>query len=200
MIHVVGMGPGHQDYITPLAKRLISQADVLVGWSRHLSAYHEFHGEKLAIGSDLTQMALWLQNNADRNIVVLASGEPMLYGIGKRLIQDLAPEKLNIVSGISSIQYLFSRIAVDMNDIYITSCHGKQPDFDFVLQHEKVAMVTDHHMGPYQIAQQILRCGAKRTLVIGENLSYPDERIHILPPQQVQQAYAMNVVAILNER
>lgn len=41
MIHVVGMGPGHQDYTTPLAKRLISQADVLVGWSRHLSAYHE---------------------------------------------------------------------------------------------------------------------------------------------------------------
>lgn len=97
------MGPGHQDYITPLAKRLISQADVLVGWSRHLSAYHEFHGEKLAIGSDLTQMALWLQNNADRNIVVLASGEPMLYGIGKRLIQDLPRE--NSISCRALAQY-----------------------------------------------------------------------------------------------
>ncbi|MGC6229754.1 MULTISPECIES: cobalt-precorrin-7 (C(5))-methyltransferase [Hafnia] len=200
MIHIVGMGPGDQDYITPLALRLIAQADVLVGWPRHLASCADFQGEKRSIGTDLAKAAAWLQCNADRNIVVLASGDPMLFGIGKRLSQDLEPAKIRIVPGISSIQYLFSQIAIDMNDIYITSSHGKKPDFNFILQHDKVAMVTDLHIGPYQIAQEILLRGQKRTLVIGENLTYPDECIHILPPEKVQQAYAMNVVVILNER
>ncbi len=44
---------------------------------------------------------------------------------------------LNVVSGISSLQYIFSKIYVDMNDVYITSSHGKVPDFDYILSHKK---------------------------------------------------------------
>jgi cobalt-precorrin-7 (C5)-methyltransferase len=87
-----------------------------------------------------------------------------------------------------------------MNDLYITSSHGKQPDFDFIFQHDKVAMVTDKVVGPFQIAQEIQQRGLSRTLIVGENLSYPDERLHFLQPEQVQPDYDMNVVVILNER
>ena len=119
--------------------------------------------------------------------------------IGKRIAESLPPTSWQIVPGISSVQYLFSRIGLDMNDLYVTSSHGKQPDFDFLFSMPKVAMVTDQLIGPRQIADALQARGLSRTLYIGENLSYPDERIHCLRPADVAPQYAMNVVVILDE-
>lgn len=200
MIYVLGMGPGDPMYRTQVAIDLIAKADVLVGWPRMLSGFPEFHGETHVLDADLDKLLSWLKANAHRNVVVLASGDPLIFGIGKRLAEQLPAEQRQIISGISAVQYLFARIGLDMNDLYLTSSHGKQPDFDFIFQHDKVAMVTDREIGPFQIAQEILQRGLKRSLVIGENLSYPDEQIHLLKPDQVKQQYDMNVVVILNER
>lgn len=91
-----------------------------------------------------------------------------------------------------------------MNDIYLTSSHGRKPDFDWLLRHEKIAMVTDQMTGPYQIAQEILARGQQRCMVIGENLSQENEQIVCLNAEQVAQRgdinYGLNVVVILNER
>jgi len=200
MISVIGMGPGDANLRTQAAQALIAQADVLVGWARLLADFPDFQGEKYVLNADIDRLINWLQTKTEQNIVVLASGDPLLFGIGKRIAEHLPKQSCEIISGISSIQYLFSRVQLDMNDLYITSSHGKQPDFDFIFQHDKVAMVTDKVVGPFQIAQEIQQRGLSRTLIVGENLSYPDERIHFLQPEQVQNDYDMNVVVILNER
>ena len=52
----------------------------------------------------------------------------------------------------------------------------------------------------YEIAQEVMKRGLKKVLVIGENLSYEDEKIEILAEDQViDRQYEMNVVVILNE-
>ena len=200
MISVIGMGPGDARLRTQAAQTLIAQADILVGWARLLADFPDFQGEKRVLNADIDGLIDWLQSKTEQNIVVLASGDPLLFGIGKRITERLPKQSCQIISGISSIQYLFARVQLDMNDLYITSSHGKQPDFDFIFQHDKVAMVTDKVVGPFQIAQEILQRGLSRTLIVGENLSYPDERLHFLQPEQVQPDYDMNVVVILNER
>jgi cobalt-precorrin-7 (C5)-methyltransferase len=199
VINVVGIGPGDRGYLTPLALELIMQSDWLVGGERQLAAFDDFVGNKRRLDSRLTDLVGWLTANQHLTVTVLASGDPMLYGIGKYLSGALDDKNIRLVSGISSIQYLFSRIGLDMNDLYLTSSHGKTPDFDFILQHNKVALVTDTVIGPRQIAEQIIQRGLRRTLIIGENLSYADERIHILAPAQVADGYDLNVVVILNE-
>lgn len=200
MISVIGTGPGDKGLITQTAQALIEQADVLVGWRRLLSEFEDHPAEKHLMGVDIDATIAWLRDNQQRNIVVLASGDPMLFGIGKRIAEAFAPDERQIVPGISSIQALFSAVGLDMNDVYITSSHGKQPNFDFILMHDKTALVTDKVIGPFQIAQEILARGFKRTMIIGENLGYPTQRIAVLAPEQVQPEYDMNVVIIVNER
>ncbi|MEA9389340.1 cobalt-precorrin-7 (C(5))-methyltransferase [Acerihabitans sp. TG2] len=199
-ISVVGLGPGDSDYLVPQAKWLIDHCEVLIGSSRQLNCFPGFCGEKRQREGSLAQLVVWLNDHCEQPIVVLASGDPMLYGIGDYLSRQLDPARLRIVPGISAAQYLFSRLALSMNDVFLTSSHGRTPDFDFVLQHAKVAMVTDQQIGPYDIAQQILARGLRRKMIVGENLSYPDERILRLAPEQVARHYAMNVVVILDER
>ncbi|RLM20303.1 precorrin-6y C5,15-methyltransferase (decarboxylating) subunit CbiE [Brenneria alni] len=200
MIAVVGIGPGALAHLTPEAQRAIAHAEVLVGGARHLALFPAFAGTTRRLDADLAALVSWLDRQKTRQVVVLASGDPLLYGIGKRLSTHFTADDLRIIPGISAVQYLCARVALDMNDIYLTSSHGRQPDFDWILQHDKVAMVTDEHIGPRAIAEAILQRRLRRTLLIGENLSLPDERIHRLQPEEVAQRYDMNVVVILNER
>ncbi|MBI6550045.1 cobalt-precorrin-7 (C(5))-methyltransferase [Xenorhabdus lircayensis] len=209
MITVVGIGPGAAANQTRAAVDAIKQAEVLVGGTRHLAEFPHFSGETHCLNADMDGLMQWLEQNQHRHIVVLASGDPLFYGIGKRITAHFSGlqadgQNIRIISGISSIQYLCARILLDMNDIYLTSSHGRKPDFDWLLQHEKIAMVTDDVIGPYQIAEEILARGQQRRMVIGENLSQENERIVCLNAEQVAQRgdinYGLNVVVVLNER
>ncbi|ENA3445719.1 cobalt-precorrin-7 (C(5))-methyltransferase [Yersinia enterocolitica] len=200
MITVVGIGPGDVDYLTPAARRAIERAEVLVGGKRHLETLSCDSKESHLLNADLLGLLEWLDSNKHRAIVVLASGDPLLYGIGKLLAANFSTEELHIVPGISAIQYLCAKAALDMNDLFLTSSHGREPDFDWIFQHDKVAMVTDGIIGPRAIADALQQRGLSRTLIIGENLSQPNERIYRLPAEQVAARYDMNVVVILNER
>ena len=200
MLTVVGIGPGAAEYLTFQAHSAINDAEILVGGKRQLALFAEFRGEKRLLDSDLDGLVVWLNEKMAKRIVVLASGDPLIYGIGKRLAANFPPEQLRIIPGISSVQYLCAKAAVDMNDLWITSSHGREPDFKAIAAHQKVAMVTDTIIGPHVIAQELLKRGLNPTLIIGENLSSADERIHRLRAADVAQSYAMNVVIILNER
>lgn len=200
MITVVGMGPGASAYLTQAAVDAIAEADILVGGRRHIISVPDFHGETHLIGTDIEGLLAWMAQRQAQKIVVLASGDPLFYGIGKRVCDAFSAEVVRIVPGVSAIQYLCAQIGLDMNDIYLTSSHGRTPDFDWLLTHKRIGMVTDANVGPHRIAQEILARGQKRRMVIGENLSQLNECISVLSPEQVVEHYAMNVVVIDDER
>ena len=88
-----------------------------------------------------------------------------------------------------------------MNDIWLTSSHGRDVCFDELARQRKVAMVTDGRCGPREIAAQLAARGkGYRWMVIGENLAMDNERIHWLPVSEVDAEYEMNAVVILDER
>ena len=201
MINVIGLGPGNTDYITKLGEKLIQNSDVVIGGKRNLESIIDFEGEKIEISSNLKEIVEYINNNKHKQISVIASGDPLIYGIGRYLSKNIDKEDLNIVSGISSLQYIFSKVHIDMNDLYITSSHGKTPDFDYVLSHKKVCMVTDKIIGPKEICKQILDRNLEKTIVVGENLSYDNERITIGSPEDILnlEDFDMCVVFILDK-
>ncbi|MCC0671681.1 cobalt-precorrin-7 (C(5))-methyltransferase [Clostridioides sp. ES-S-0145-01] len=201
MINIIGLGPGNLDYITKKGENLISTSDVLIGGRRNLESVKNFEGEKIILDSNLREIVEYINNNSEKQISIIASGDPLIYGIGKYLSKNIDNKMLNMVSGISSLQYIFSRIYVDMNDLYITSSHGKIPDFDYILSHKKVCMVTDSKIGPKQISKEIIDRNLNKIIVVGENLSYENEKITIAKPEDIirMDNFEMNVVVILDE-
>lgn len=200
MLTVVGIGPGAAHMLTLQAQAAINDAQILVGGARQLALFAHGNAQTRLLDSDLDGLIDWLRERITERVVVLASGDPLIYGIGKLLAANFSPAELHIIPGISSIQYLCAKAAVDMNDLWITSSHGRVPDFNAIAAHQKVAMVTDQIINPYAIAQALLTRGLNPVFIIGENLSSADERIHRLRAADVAQSYAMNVVLILNER
>ncbi|ENM5738124.1 cobalt-precorrin-7 (C(5))-methyltransferase [Vibrio mimicus] len=200
MIYVVGTGPGRRDLMTIAGENLIAKADVLVGWPRLLSTFDEFKGRRIELSGSIESTLSTLEEFKSQLVVVLASGDPMLFGIGKRICEHFEPDLRKCVPGISSIQMLFSEVGIDMNDLYITSSHGKQPDFDFLFLHKKIALVTDKILGPFEITQEAIKRNLKCSVIVGENLGYENQKISVLKPEQVQRDYDMNVVVVMNER
>ncbi|CEH35834.1 cobalt-precorrin-7 (C(5))-methyltransferase [Romboutsia lituseburensis] len=201
MINVIGLGPGNTDYITKLGEKLLKNSDVIIGGKRNLESIKDFNGEKIELASNLKEIIEYINDNKDKQISVLASGDPFIYGIGRYLSKNIESKDLNVVSGISSLQYIFSKVHIDMNDLYITSSHGKTPDFDYVLNHKKVCMVTDKIIGPKEICKEILKRNLDRTVIVGENLSYDNEKITIGSPDEILNTdeFDMCVVVILED-
>ena len=196
MINIIGLGPGNLDYITKKGENLISTSDVLIGGKRNLESIKNFEGEKIVLDSNLREIIEYINNNKEKQISIIASGDPLIYGIGRYLSKNIDNKMLNVVSGISSLQYIFSKIYV-----YITSSHGKVPDFDYILSHKKVCMVTDSKIGPKQISREIIDRNLNKIIVVGENLSYDNEKITIAKPEEIirMDNFDMNVVVILDE-
>ncbi len=202
MINIIGLGPGNIKYCTKLGEQLIYNSDVLIGGKRNLESIENFKGEKIELNTNLKEIVQYLNKNKNKNISIIASGDPSIYGIGKYISENVDKDNLNIVSGISSMQYIFSKICIDMNDLYITSSHGKTPNFDYILNHSKVCMVTDNKIGPREIAKEILMRNLQKVMIIGENLSYNNEKITIAKPIDIMKIkkFDMNVVVILDEK
>ncbi|EQE51486.1 precorrin-6y C5,15-methyltransferase (decarboxylating) subunit CbiE [Clostridioides difficile] len=125
MINIIGLGPGNLDYITKKGENLISTSDVLIGGKRNLESIKNFEGEKIVLDSNLREIIEYINNNKEKQISIIASGDPLIYGIGRYLSKNIDNKMLNMVSGISSLQYIFSKIYVDMNDVYITVVMAK---------------------------------------------------------------------------
>ena len=143
MLTVAGMGPASLALMTPMAREAIEQADVLVGGRRHLAQFSDFAGERRALDADIPGLLRWLGEQQGRNVVVLASGDPLFYGIGKTVVAHFGIAQVRIIPGISAVQYLCAKTGIDMNDIWLTSAHGRAVDFDALARSPKSALVTD---------------------------------------------------------
>ena len=228
MVYVVGVGPGSGLYLTRAAEEIIDKAQLLIGGTRNIEFIRTSLGLKegqdtLVLGSDLASMMDQIEKNLDKDIVVLASGDPSIYGIADYInrtmsrqedpatetnripsqrdsIQD--KENLVIVPGISSIQYAFSVFKIPMNDLYITSSHGRQPDYDFIFMHDKLALVTDSKIGPRQITQEVKDRGLDYSFYVGENLSYHNQRLTVGSADDIlaRDSYGMCLVILIRWR
>ncbi|QPR27370.1 cobalt-precorrin-7 (C(5))-methyltransferase [Edwardsiella hoshinae] len=201
MLTVVGMGPAGGQLLTPAARAAIDGAEILVGGRRHLQQFAEFGGTTFTLGANIPELLRWLEAQQEKRVVILASGDPLFYGIGTRLLAHFGRERVCIIPGISAVQYLCARAGIDMNEMWLTSSHGRPVDFDALVRHSKVALVTDARCGPREIAAQLVARGkGRRWMVVGENLAMDNERIHWLRASEVDGEYDMNSVVILDER
>lgn len=97
MLTVVGMGPAGRNLMTPAALEAIDHADALAGGKRHLAQFPAFGGERFTLGADIGALLSWIAARRDKGIVVLASGDPLFYGIGTRLVAHFGIEQVRII-------------------------------------------------------------------------------------------------------
>ncbi len=199
-VYIIGIGPGSQDYLLPIAKREIEQADCLIGAPRALSLFQNLNKEKIEMSvhsMDISHtncsnstvcchynsekaIAYIKENMLKKKIAVLVSGDPGLYSFMHKLSKILKKEEYEVIPGISSLQLGFARIGESWHDAKIISLHGRKANnmAEEVKANPKVFLLVDSSFPADKIAGKLLSEGVdNRRAVVLENLSYPDERV-----------------------
>jgi len=178
-IHVIGAGIEGQEGFSGRALELVRQAEVLVGSARLLKLFPDFKGKTLAVGANLSPVVECLQREQGA-VVVLASGDPLFFGIGRYLLRNLPDADLEFVPNVSSVQYAFAKIRVPWDDAIFVSAHGRGlvGALDQIVAHDKVAILTDETNTPQKIARQLIERGRDGYAAwLCENLGTADEAI-----------------------
>ncbi len=202
-IHVIGAGIAGQEGFTPQAQELIAQADLLLGADRLLELFPDFKGETLAIGKNLAEVVSRLQD-CDCRAVVLASGDPLFFGIGRYLLRNLPDELIEFLPNVTSVQYAFAKIREPWDDAVFVSAHGRElkDAVDRIVANDKAAVLTDDLNTPAAIARELLgrrRGGYKAYLC--ENLGTDEERIRVTDIKGLIEldAAPLNVLLLIKE-
>lgn len=220
VVYVVGVGPGHRDYVTPVARRLAIAADVLVGGRRLLDLFDDFRGEKVVVTRDLDWLVPFLEERRDKRVAVVVSGDPGVYSLLGYLRRHLDPDRIRVVPGISSVQLAFARAGLPWQDARIISFHGRiggrgllaagcSEDLakarEFLIEACRENPVVAALTGPAFPAEVMARClweaglGAKH-MVVADSLCLPEERVVSGSPEEIARCKGLgNAVAVITD-
>lgn len=125
---VVGIGADGWPGLSPTARQALGEAEVLIGGPRQLDLLpvRECPGERVGWPSPLRPaVPRLLAEHAGRRIAVLASGDPMFYGIGRALSEELGPARLRVLPHPSSVSYACARLGWPAEDTEVVTLVGR---------------------------------------------------------------------------
>src|SRR5262245_51826339 len=180
-VFIVGVGDDGLGGLTDRAREVVRSADLVVGADETLSRIGPLSAEKVAVGTDLREVARRIeQDRHHRRVVVLASGDPLFYGVARYLCERVGKEHFEVLPHVSSMQLAFARVKESWEDAYLTSLANRNPDevVDRIRSCEKIGIFTSENCSPTDLARELLRNDITyfRAFVC-ENLGSPDERV-----------------------
>jgi len=188
-VDVIGLGMSPDD-LTPAHLRLIEAADLLVGGRRHLSSFKDRVPETHEVTADLKGLVALIKNRWSKDrIVVLASGDPLYYGIGAYLVRSLGRDQVRIHPNITSVAAAFARLGEPWQDVRVVSLHGRrlEDQLEQTLQTaDCLAVFTDPTASPQWLGGFLQRCRITDIRIgVFERMGSADERISWHTPKSI---------------
>ncbi len=207
-------------------REIIMSADIILA-SQRLSevfrGYDEFEAVKEAVkvinnvDETIEYMKSAISGSQSVTISFLASGDPLFFGIGRRIVKEFGRDMVELSPDLSSVQVAFARIREPWDDAFLMSIHGgpdpkkrrmpayKVKDIPYLLElHDKIAVLTDRVNDPSGISKEILKSsvGTGSTIYVCERLGYAEEKVIAGTPEEIagRTFSDPNVVIIIREK
>lgn len=202
-LSVVGLGPGNLDYLTKAGLEKIKNSEIVIGGERQLEEINSLlSNQYIYIMKKLDEMKDFVLGNLDKKIVFIVSGDTGYYSLLTYLKKSFPKEKFSVIPGISSFQYLFSKIEMTWEHYQLCSVHGRENNYIEIFNSSKsgVVLLTDEKNNPIEISKTLIENGILNVeIIVGERLSYKDENITrflVEDYKKHDKKYEMNVTII----
>lgn len=161
-IQILGLGANGLESLTSEARDSLRAATFIAGGARHLALVAAQGVETLTLTNNMNELVARLRDRGPtERCVVLASGDPLCFGIGATLRARLGPDQLAIKPNLSSLQLAFARSAHSWHDATIASIHGRPLAAALLplLGRSKIGLFTQDGESPAQVAGFFLERG-----------------------------------------
>jgi len=177
---IVGLGEAGLVELTPAARTLLEHAEVLVGGARHLALLPEDGRERLTWPSPLTALVDEIVARRGQRICVLATGDPMNYGIGVTLARRVPRAEMTVVPAPSAFAQACARLGWGRAEVETLTLHGRP----LALLHpaiqpgQRLLLLSDSAATPSEIAALLCARGfGPSRLVVLEHMGGQRERL-----------------------
>jgi len=201
-LSIVGIGEDGPQGLSPGARDLIAQAEIVFGGARHLAlAAGLIRGEAKAWPSPFAEGIQDVLAARGRQVCVLASGDPFFYGVGSVLAAHVPPEEMWVIPAPSAFSLAAARLGWAIPDTVLVSVHGRA--LDRIRPHlhpdARILAMTSDEDGPAALARLLTEIGfGSSQLTVLEALGGGTERLRTarVDAFDLSDIAALNIVAV----
>jgi precorrin-6Y C5,15-methyltransferase (decarboxylating) len=179
-VTVVGIGADGWDGLGEPARRLIEQAPLIIAGHRQQTLLPDIPGQDRRRWPTpmLPSLSALLEEYRDRAIVVVASGDPLVSGVGSTLIDRLGSDNVRIIPAVSSVAMARARMGWSAESVDVVTVVGRDPHAVLAAvtpQRRLIVLSSDQHT-PALLAELLRQAGHGPTrMTVWGSLGSADE-------------------------
>ncbi|CAN5422660.1 bifunctional cobalt-precorrin-7 (C(5))-methyltransferase/cobalt-precorrin-6B (C(15))-methyltransferase [soil metagenome] len=171
---VIGIGADGWAGLSEEARSLVRGADAVLGAPRQLALLPEVAHQQRSVWPSPLRSALpdFLESHRGRRLVALASGDPMVSGIGTTLIDILGSANVTVIPAVSSPALARARLGWSAESSVVVSVVGR--DVHAVVRElapgRRILVLSSDEATPGELADLLIGCGygASRMVVLSD--------------------------------
>lgn len=188
-LSVVGIGEDGLPGLNPVARSLVDRAEVLVGGDRHLAmlladappkeATRRYQREQLVWTSPISNSIDEILRRRGQLVCVLASGDPMCYGIGVTLSRSIPIDEMTIIPAPSTFSLACARLGWSLSEVETLSLCSRPPSLlqAYLYPGAKLLILSEGKHTPAIVAEILTqRSFGNSPMTVLERLGGADER------------------------
>jgi len=201
-LSIIGIGEDGIVGLSPVAQRLISSAELVVGGKRHLDLAGDLiRGRRLAWPSPIAGALPEIRKHRGRPVVVLASGDPFHYGVGTMLMDQVPAAETLSLPQPSAFSLAAARLGWSLQDVSIVSLHGRA--LEGIVRYLQpgariLALAWDGETAAKLAHLLVARGMGQSRLAVLENMAGPRERVRAATASEFDlvDVAALNTIAL----
>jgi len=178
-LSVVGLGEDGLDVLPPAVRTLIDGAEVVIGGERHLAMLPETHSaRRMTWRSPLRDTIADIRALEGKRVCVLATGDPMSYGIGVTLGREFGHGALTVIPAPGAFSLAAARLGWPLETAVRLTVHGRP--LDLVSRHlqpgAKLLILSEDGATPASLARLMTERGyGQSEITVFEHMGAADE-------------------------
>ena len=170
---IIGMGEDGYEGLSATAKLVLQNTDVIVGSERLFSFLPALKAERLEWPQPFSAVVDQMKPLRGRKTVILATGDPMNYGVARKLLEFIPFAEMTVIPHLSAFSHVASRMGWSLPDCDTLTLHGRDAANieAFIQPRAKLIVLTEDASTIPEVARRLVARGfEKSNITVLENM------------------------------